>query len=608
MKPPTLVQTREQAARLVERLVLVAPKGRIGLDTEMSGPQIIRPKAKTKRMCNLYTATLTGTSLAHGGDSWYVPIGHDRGNLGLADARRIMQAALDVSEIWIHNAKHDVALLSRLGWAPDWLPSYRDSMVACWMANLSPDDPPRYGLKKLAGHLLGLNMADFTDVTGESQQFCRLTPTKGLRYAAEDAWAALRLGELGTERMSDKQRKHFLDIEMPFVRVLMRMERKGMRVDTDALLALREHAKTLEGPIREDWETLAPGVSITSPVQIKKHFYEGGIWSTKGVPLTPKREPKADNEALELHAARYPAHTLAGACARLKIRYQELAKILNQYTTGLVSETEWYPDGRIHPSYHQCVVRTGRQSCTNPNLQQIPVHSPLGLRVKRAFVPSYGYRLVSADYSQVELRVLADMAPGRLSEAFEQGADPHEHNAQAIGCPRSEAKTLIFSYIYGAGDRKLASQLGKDLKAAKQLKRDFGLSLPELPAFRSEMIRRADTLGYAETISGRRRYLPGLQYTGYRRWAAERLAVNTPVQGGAADVVKAAMVDLDLAFPNAMIAQVHDEVCLELPELAITHAAQYMRDVMERAGERWGMKVPLVAEPMICDNWAETKE
>ena len=610
--PPTkLVNTHEACGSLLERL---QNHPEIGFDTESSGPLLQRPRKK-KRMVNPYRARLSGFSLAlpsagGGFDSFYVPYAHHTGNAPVASALNLLHATLARPLIWEHNTKHERLLRSRLRVEPD-PKGVADSMLACWLGGL-PASTGKYNAKDLATTHLGWAMASFEETLAlyGQEQWAGVPPADGARYAGDDALVALLLGRKGMKRLQDWGLEDtFWNIEMPFARVLGDMETEGLYVDGEALRALSARLDPQMEALKAEWAYLFEDVSISSPAQIRDHFYGEGLWSAKDIQSTGTGKPKADREALEVHALRCPVGSPGRRGAEIKLEYQRMATVRSTFTDSLITFAGNYPDGRLHGGFHQTGTRTSRLSSSDPNLQNIPKRTAVGQEVKACFRPKPGRVYVSADYSQIDLRVLAHFEDDRMAEAFRAGEDVHQNTADQFGVPRSpHGKQLNLATVYGAGAWKLSRSCGITLPKAREMLRLFKEGYPGIERLKKRIIAAADARGYVRTFLGRRRYIPELQATSKGgRGRGERLAVNTPLQGGAADIVKIAMVrwhQKGWGSDAPLVAQVHDELLVEARVDIAQDVAKSLQETMESAYE---LRVPLVAKPTIGENWSETK-
>ncbi len=402
----------------------------------------------------------------------------------------------------------------------------------------------------------------------------------------------------------------FENIEMPTAPLLAAMEAAGIGIDGDALKVIsKEFAEQLNRLERECYELAGREFNLNSPTQLRELLFNELKLSAKGLKKT-KSGFSTDADTLEKLA---PVHPMP----RKLIEYRTISKLKSTYADAL-SEVIRSGTGRIHTTWHQALVATGRVSSSDPNLQNIPTRSAEGRRIRRAFVPKPGCIFVSADYSQIDLRVLAHLSGDKtLVDAFNTGEDIHVRTAtEVLGVTpdkvnaeaRRLAKVINFGIIYGMGPQRLAGELGIALSEASDYIKRYFERLPGVRAWLDETVRNARTTGYVTTMYGRRRYLPELNaQPGGARAQAERIAINTPIQGTAADLIKLAMIRLDgvlreRGLGTRMILQVHDELLLEAPKDEWRGAAELAKREMEGVAE---LKIPLKAELKSGPNWAE---
>ncbi len=412
-----------------------------------------------------------------------------------------------------------------------------------------------------------------------------------------------RLAENGLEPL-------LADIEIPVARVLAEMEAAGIGVDGAALAAISsEFGAELERLERECFEFAGHMFNLNSPLQLRDILFNEIKLQVKGLKKT-KSGVSTDADTLEKLAQVHPLP------AKL-LEYRALAKLKSTYSDALPQLIDAH-DGRIHTEFHQALTATGRLSSTNPNLQNIPTRSAAGRRIRRAFVPRPGRLMLSADYSQIELRILAHLsADPTLIEAFSRGEDIHNRTAcevlgvapdQVDAQARRLAKVINFGIIYGMGPQRLAAQLGISFAEASDYIKRYFERLPGVRAWLDRTLEQARAAGYVTTMYGRRRYLPELSGApGGARAQAERIAINTPIQGSAADLIKLAMVRLHSTISRQklaaqMILQVHDELLLEVDEDAVRAAGVAVRREMEEVA---ALRVPLRVELKTGANWAE---
>jgi DNA polymerase-1 len=401
----------------------------------------------------------------------------------------------------------------------------------------------------------------------------------------------------------------YRELEHPLVSILGAIEAHGVLLDSGALATM---SASLEARMTElverVYEAAGGPFNILSPVQLRQILYDKLGLPTKGIKQT-KTGASTDSDALESLADKHPLPALV-------LEYRGLAKLKSTYVDALPRLVDGA--GRIHTRLHQTVAATGRLSSSDPNLQNIPVRTEEGARIRAAFVAPEGWRLVSADYNQIELRVLAHLsADENLIEAFRSGEDIHTATAADMlevelsavtPSMRREAKVVNYGIIYGMGPQRLSRELGiPRTKAEDYIKRYFE-KFPKVQVFYQAMLEQARTMGFVSTLMGRRRYLHDITSDhGGRRQVAERVATNTPIQGSAADIIKKAMVDLDLALSKSglatrLVLQIHDELLLESPVAEVDEASRLVAVTMEKAVE---LLVPVVVDVGHGRNWAE---
>ena len=578
----------------------------IGFDTESSGPLLVGLRG-ARTFINLFLSQLTGFSLylPTTNVAWYVPVAHRTDNAPTAMAHRVLEVLLSRTTL-AHNAAHEVNVIACLSEALyARLRADRTilcTQVAAWLAGLSEAS---YGLKELARSLFGIQLPKFQDVVGPGRQFSDMPSTgdSTVEYACSDAWLAYEVWRKAKERLQSwGLLDHFLTTENTFVYVLAEMHRAGLGIDHDRVAEIKRQLTDTVTDLLDEWHFLTDGVNIDSPQQVSRWGYDGpGGWSTAGVPQGKSGVYSADRASLSKVCL--TASGIGLRAAQVRLQYQEANKILSTYTDSLTEKANQYPDRRLHPFYNQTGTATGRLSCNYPNVQNIPARSDLGKAVLSAFVPAPGNVLVSADYSQIELRVLAHLVRGEgaLADAYRSGKDIHQQTADMIGIPRHTAKIVNFLIVYGGGPSKLAALAGITQAEARKIIRGYEAAYPEILRLRERANSFLARHGYIPTLFRRRRYIPMDD-----RFRAERLAMNTPVQGGARDVVVAAMVQLWRAIPASwkIVNQVHDDVILEVPEGDAEDAKRVMQEIMQSA---YPLRVPLVVEPVSGRCWRDLK-
>jgi len=428
-------------------------------------------------------------------------------------------------------------------------------------------------------------------------------------YAAEDADVTLRLHDVLAPALQEAGLASlFNDLEMPLVRVLLAMEQAGIRIDRSFLGELEQtFATELADLERRIHELAGESFNVQSPKQLQVILFEK-------LKLKPTKKTSTgwstDVTVLEALADEHP---LPG----LILEHRQVAKLQGTYVTALPELAD--ADDLIHTSYNQAVAATGRLSSSDPNLQNIPIRTELGRRIRRAFIPRReGHVFLSADYSQVELRLLAHLSGDQaLRQAFLDGADVHRrtaaliggvHEDQVSGEARSRAKAINFGVIYGMGARALARQIAVKVSEAQEFIDQYFATYPGVKSYIEQTRERAREQGHVATMLGRRRPLPDILSDNNRvRSFQERIAVNTPIQGTAADLIKLAMLRLDRTLREAdtgalLLLQVHDELVLEVPEPALEQVSGLVREAMEGALE---LSVPLVVDMHHGRDWRE---
>ncbi len=562
-------------------------------------------------------AELVGLALSPAeGEGYYVPVGHSEGTqLPWELVRRKLAPILEDERIpkYAHHAKYDMILLARNGITVRGLDF--DTMVAGWLV----DPAGRHvNLKDLAWKHLGVEMTPIEDLIGKgrSQITMDLVPiSKVTPYAAADVDMTYRLvgvlrkklAELGLEKL-------FYEVEMPLIPVLMDMEMTGVKLDVDFLNRMsKELSQRLAELEQEIFRWVGYPFNVNSSRQLSEALFGKLGISAQGIPKTKSGHYSTSADVLEKLRGRHPV-------VELLLEHRHLAKIKSTYVDALPRMVN--PEtGRVHTSYNQTGTVTGRLSSSEPNLQNIPTRTDVGKAVRKAFVAEDGWLLLSADYSQVELRILAHISGDEgLLEAFRRGEDIHASTAAAVlGIPieqvtpdmRRLAKTVNFGIIYGMSAYGLAEQTGLTPEEAARFIRNYFARYPRVKQYVESTKAKARREGYVETLLGRRRYFPELSPDSKAhhnvKAAAERMAINAPIQGTAADIIKIAMVRLHRALKendlrSRIILQVHDELVLEVPEGELERAAPLAKEVMEGAYE---LKAPLKVDLEVGKNWGE---
>ncbi len=511
-----------------------------------------------------------------------------------------------------HHAKYDILVLRRHGL--EVAEPVEDTMLAAWLV-----EPGRraLGLKDLAWSELGIEMTPITELIGKGREqitMDRVAVAEAAPYACADVDVTLRLADRLMPRLRERGARELFDqLEMPVSWILAEMEQRGIRVDREVLASisseLAERAAELEARV---FEAAGRPFNIGSPKQLSELLFE-----ELELPPTRRTTTGYSTSAGALEDLRQ-AHPIIQDV----LDWRHVQKLRGTYVDAL-PELIHPETGRIHTSWHQVSTVTGRLSSSDPNLQNIPVRSELGGQIRRAFVPEAGWHLLAADYSQMELRILAALSGDEsLRQVFAEGGDIHaatgaflfDQPPEAVDAnQRRIAKMVNFGVLYGMGAFGLARRTGLPrTEAADFIERYFD-RYPKVRGFFDDLIQGAAEHGYVETILGRRRYFPQLaEGSGAdhnTRQRAEREAVNAPIQGSAADITKRAMIDLHAALrehgmQSRLLLQVHDELLLEVPKAELDRAAELTRETMQGAVE---LEVEMLVDLSVGPSWADLK-
>jgi len=588
------------AAALAAWIAAAREVGLLALDTETDGLDAQR-------------AQLIGFSLATApGHACYVPLRHggEGPRITLEHARAALDPLLgDPSVLKIfQNAKFDLAILAGAGFSA--ITPLDDTMLISYAQAAGAHG---HGMDELSLLHLGHRPISYDEATGTGrtrQAFAAVPLDRATAYAAEDADVTLRLWhKLRPALRENHALALYEQVDRRLIKVLLAMETAGVKVDAAELSRISEEFAQRMAVMERDIHALVGhAFNLGSPKQLGAVLFDEmklpggkrmktGAWGTDAAVLQTLAE-----EGHEL-----PARIL---------EWRQLAKLKSTYTDALVTQINPQTN-RVHTSFAMAATSTGRLSSTDPNLQNIPVRTEEGGRIRRAFIAEAGHVLVSADYSQIELRLLAHVADiAALKKSFAEGEDIHARTASEVfGVPlagmdpltRRRAKAINFGIIYGISAFGLARQLGISPQEARVYIAAYFARYPEIQAYMERMKDQARTRGYVLTPFGRRCYVPGIaERNAARRAYAERQAINAPLQGGAADIIKRAMVRLPEALAGAGLAarlllQVHDELLFEAPRHEGEATARLARDVMQEAAS---LSVPLVVETGIGENWA----
>lgn len=562
-------------------------------------------------------AEIVGVSFAiQPGEAAYLPLAHDY--LGVPELlnRETTLARLKplledpaVRKIG-QNLKYDRSVLLNHGIELRGIA--HDTMLESYVLDATAN---RHDMDTLCEKYLHHTTIHFEDIAGKGKNqltFNQIALEQATPYAAEDADMTLQLHRHFWPQLLalDGQRKLYEEVEVPLVSVLSNMERNGVKVDANKLAQqsreLEAHMQTVMG---QAYAVAGQEFNLASPKQIQEIFFD-----KLGLPVlrkTPKGQPSTAEDVLEeLSAMGHELPTLI-------LEHRGLAKLKSTYTDRLPEQVN-PRTGRVHTSYHQAVASTGRLSSTEPNLQNIPVRNEEGRRIRQAFIAEPGCKLLAADYSQIELRIMAHLSGDRgLLEAFANGKDVHRATAaEVFGLPleavsndqRRAAKAINFGLIYGMSAFGLARQLGVDRKDAQAYVDLYFARYPGVRRYMDDTREQAHAQGFVETLFGRRLFLPDIKSkNAATRQYAERTAINAPMQGSAADIIKRAMIAVDAwlrasGLQTRMIMQVHDELVFEAPESELETVRAQVTELMAQAAS---LDVPLVVDSGVGDNWDE---
>jgi DNA polymerase-1 len=595
-----LVLSEEELDRVLER---IRATGEVSIDLETTSPNPMR-------------AEIVGIALSPAQhESYYIPIGH-RSLVSNYSKQLNPKYILErlkpiiedeaISKIG-QNLKYEFIVLERHGLRLRRISC--DTMIAVHLIDASRTS---YSLDELAKIYLGHKTITYKDVTGSGRDkinFEEVDLEKAKVYACEDADVAMILSK---KLLSELEKLNlinvFRDVELKFIEVLARMEINGVKIDPSLLNDLSvEFEKNLERIAEEIYSEVGFRFNLNSPIQLRDVLFDTLKLPRKK--LTKTGEASTDVEVLTELAKFHPVPEKV-------LEYRGLSKLKSTYVDALPKLIN--PEtGRIHTSFNQAGTSTGRLSSSEPNLQNIPVKTPEGKRIREAFIPEEGFVILSADYSQIELRLLAHFSEDKsLVDAFLTGSDIHTRTAAEIfGVSedlvspemRRLAKTINFGIIYGISPFGLARQLGTSNSIAKSYINEYFKRYRKVKSYIEKSLKEAEKKGYAETLLGRRRPIPELKSKDRTtRSFGERTAINTPIQGSAADIIKIAMIRiherLKAGFKSRMILQVHDELLFEIHENELDELNRIIREEMEGA---WKLRVPLRVDIGVGKNWAE---
>ncbi|OOF35819.1 DNA polymerase I [Rodentibacter heidelbergensis] len=563
---------------------------------------------------NYMAANLVGLSFAlENGEAAYLPLQLDylgapktlKKTTALSALKPILENA-EIKKVG-QNLKYDLTILARNGIEVQGIAF--DTMLESYVL----DSTGRHNMDDLAKRYLGHQTISFEEIAGKGKNqltFNQIPLEQAAEYAAEDADITMKLQQVLWKKLQAEPSLAalFENIELPLLSVLSHMERTGVLIDSDALFIQSNEITTRLTELEtRAYELAGQTFNLASTKQLQEILFD-----KLGLPVlqkTPKGAPSTNEEVLEELAY---SHELP----KVLVEHRGLSKLKSTYTDKLPQMVD-SNTGRVHTSYHQAVTATGRLSSSDPNLQNIPIRNEEGRRIRQAFIAREGYSVVAADYSQIELRIMAHLSQDQgLINAFAQGKDIHRSTAAEIfGVPldevtneqRRNAKAINFGLIYGMSAFGLSRQLGIPRGDAQKYMDLYFQRYPGVQTFMQDIREKAKAQGYVETLFGRRLYLPDINSSNaMRRKGAERVAINAPMQGTAADIIKRAMIKLDELVRHDpdidMIMQVHDELVFEVRSEKVEFFSQLIKQNMESAAE---LVVPLIVDVGVGKNWDE---
>ena len=541
--------------------------------------------------------------------AYYVPFAHFY--LGVEkqidedEAKDVIKRIFN-SKVVGHNIKFDLHFVSRfLG--VDTLEVFADSMILAWLIN--PESA--LSLDKLSDKLLNHKMVSFKDTVKKGETFASVELEDACKYAAEDALITFKLYKLFLQKLELQSAKHLIDeardVEFPFIQTLLKMEKDGISVDSSFLERFLVDVKETLTKLTSEIYTLAGSeFNINSTKQLGVVLFE-----TLALPVGKKTKTGYSTDEKVLNSLK-DAHEIIPKL----LEYREVYKLYSTYIEPLLALAKKDKESRIHTSFVQTGTATGRLSSKNPNLQNIPTRTPLGAKIRQAFVAGEGKKLIGIDYSQIELRLLAHFSQDSvLVDAFKNGKDIHLQTAIVLfgedeaSSKRAIAKTVNFGLLYGMGQKKLSDTLKITTKEAKEIIENYFKSFPSVKEYFRHIVDTSKEYGYIETLLKRRRYFDYENATPMYRAAYERESVNSLFQGSASDLIKLSMNEIyklikDEDLKVKMLLQIHDELIFEVDEKDADMIGEKFRDVMENIME---LNIPLKASLNIGDNWSELK-
>ena len=594
------ILTQEQLSKWLDKL---KNSGCFAIDTETTS-------------LNIIAAELVGISFAiNPGEAAYLPLNHRYPGapeqLPQLDVLQQLKPLLEDSAVAKigQNIKYDMSIFKAIG--IELAGVEYDTMLESYISNSVGN---RHDMNTLAKKFLGHECISFETIAGKGKKqitFDQIDLEIASKYAAEDADVTFQLHQTLWPELENQEgpKGIFKEIEMPLVEVLSSIEHRGVLIDAEFLRKKsHEFGTRIIALEKKAYELADQPFNLASPKQLQEILFE-----KMGLPIlkkTPKKQPSTAEEVLVQLALDYPL-------PKVIMEYRGLSKLKSTYTDKL-PEAIQPKSGRVHTSYHQAVAATGRLSSSDPNLQNIPVKTPEGRSLREAFIAPKGYKILAADYSQIELRIMAHLSQDEgLLSAFSAGLDVHSATAaevfdveleEVVSEQRRHAKAVNFGLIYGMSRFGLAKQLSITNDEAAHYIDTYFARYPDVGTYMESTKEKAKELGYVETLFGRRLYLPQINASnGMLRQAAERTAINAPMQGSAADIIKIAMIEihnwLKEEKPDChMVMQVHDELVFEVAEDKVEEYQQRIEKIMTESVE---LSVPLIVDVGVGDNWEQ---
>lgn len=589
-----LIDTDEALKALVST---ISSETIVAFDTETTG-------------LNPHTDTLVGFSFSMDGISgYYVPLSHNYLGVGEQISQESAKAAIRAifkGKVIGHNLKFDLHFVTRfLG--VERLPLYADTIIMAWLG----DSNRSLSMDNLSLSLLNHEMIHFKDTVKRGENFSSVAIEDACKYAGEDAYITYRLYEVLREQLLLKGGNTALDealnVEFPFILTLLGMEKAGIAVDIEVLEVFKiEVSKELSTLTEKIHATCGTVFNLNSPKQLGVILFE-----TLGLPYGKKTKTGYSTDESVLEGLRHEHEVVA-----LLLQYREYHKLYSTYIEPLIALAKVDKHSRIYTSFVQTGTATGRLSSKNPNLQNIPVKTALGMRIREAFVAPKGKKLIGIDYSQIELRLLAHFSEDKvLVDAFNNDLDIHMQTAISLfgkeeaASKRNIAKTVNFGLLYGMGAKKLSDTLGISTKEAKEIIERYFETFSNVKEYFSAIVEQAKEMGYVETLLHRRRYFDFATATPMLKAAYERELVNTVFQGSASDLIKLSMNKIDTMIRTEglqarMLLQIHDELIFEVDEDVAEEYASRFVEVMEHI---LALRVPLKTSMHIGTHWGELK-